>query len=102
MARPQVLSEVELAAGLADLDGWSGDTAAITREVEAPSFLAGIELVREAAEVAEEMDHHPDIDIRWRRVGFTLSTHDAGGVSRLDLDLAGRINRLAARLTPPS
>jgi 4a-hydroxytetrahydrobiopterin dehydratase len=93
--RPEVLTDGEVAAGLGDLDRWSGDTTAITREVEAPSFLLGIELVRAVAGVAEEMDHHPDIDIRWRQVRFTLSTHDAGGVTPLDLDLAGRIDRLA-------
>jgi 4a-hydroxytetrahydrobiopterin dehydratase len=95
MAPPQVLTDVVLASGLADLDGWSGDTAAITREVVAPSFLQGVELVRAVAGVAEEMNHHPDIDIRWRRVRFTLSTHDAGGVTLLDLDLAARIDQLA-------
>jgi 4a-hydroxytetrahydrobiopterin dehydratase len=98
MASPEVLTDVELAAGLADLDGWSGDTDAITRLVEAPSFLAGIDLVAQVATEAEEVDHHPDIDIRWRRVTFTLSTHDAGGVTRLDLELARKIDGLAAAL----
>ncbi|MBO0693175.1 MAG: 4a-hydroxytetrahydrobiopterin dehydratase [Acidimicrobiaceae bacterium] len=91
----QVLNETEVAEGLAGLDGWSGDTTSITRLVEAASFPAAIELVRKVADVAEEMNHHPDIDIRWRRVRFTLSTHDAGGVTRLDLDQASRINALA-------
>jgi 4a-hydroxytetrahydrobiopterin dehydratase len=95
MTSPEVLTDVELAAGLADLDGWSGDTSAITREVEAPTFLAGIDLVARVAAAAEEMNHHPDIDIRWRRVRFTLSTHDAGGVTQLDLELAGKIDGLA-------
>lgn len=91
----QVLSEAEVAEGLAGLDGWSGDTTAITRLVEAASFPAAIELVRKVADVAEEMNHHPDIDIRWRRVSFTLSSHEAGGVTRLDLEQASRINSLA-------
>jgi 4a-hydroxytetrahydrobiopterin dehydratase len=102
MASPAVLSDVELAAGLADLDGWSGDVGAITRLVEAPTFLAGIDLVAQVAAAAEEMDHHPDIDIRWRRVRFTLSTHDAEGVTRLDLELAGKIDGLAAGLPSAS
>lgn len=91
----QTLSEAEVAEGLAGLDGWSGDTSAITRLVEAASFPAAIELVRQVADVAEEMNHHPDIDIRWRRVRFTLSSHDAGGVTHRDLDQAARINALA-------
>lgn len=90
-----MLSDTEVAEGLAGLDGWSGDTSAITRLVDAASFPAAIELVRKVADVAEEMNHHPDIDIRWRRVRFTLSSHDAGGVTRLDLEQAARINALA-------
>jgi 4a-hydroxytetrahydrobiopterin dehydratase len=45
--------------------------------------------------VAEEMDHHPDIDIRWNVVTLRLSTHSAGGITRLDLELAARIDALA-------
>jgi 4a-hydroxytetrahydrobiopterin dehydratase len=46
--------------------------------------------------MAEAMQHHPDIDIRYTRVTFTLSTHDSGGITALDFDLAGRIEALAA------
>jgi 4a-hydroxytetrahydrobiopterin dehydratase len=67
--------------------------------VTAPTFLAGVELVRQVAEVAEGMDHHPDIDIRWRKVTFALSTHDAGGITVLDLEQARAIDGLAAQLT---
>ena len=70
----------------------------IERVVVAPSFPAGIEIVRRAAALAEDMDHHPDIDIRWRRVRFGLTTHDAGGVTELDLALARRIDGIAAEL----
>jgi 4a-hydroxytetrahydrobiopterin dehydratase len=98
MARPAPLSAEDVATGIASLDGWTGDTTAITRTVQAPSFLSGVGLVQQVAVVAEEMDHHPDIDIRWRKVTFTLSTHDAGGVTELDLSQAARIDRLAARL----
>jgi 4a-hydroxytetrahydrobiopterin dehydratase len=94
MARPVPLTADEVAAGLSSLTDWAGDTAAITRLVEAATFPAAIDLVGRVALVAEEMDHHPDIDIRWRRVRFTLSTHDAGGVTRLDLDLAALIDAL--------
>jgi 4a-hydroxytetrahydrobiopterin dehydratase len=47
---------------------------------------------------AEEMDHHPDIDIRWRTVTFVVSTHSEGGVTQLDVELAHRISQAAARL----
>ncbi len=48
------------------------------------------------AETAEAMDHHPDIDIRWRTLRFVLSTHSAGGLTALDLDLAARIDAALA------
>lgn len=49
------------------------------------------------AEAAEEMNHHPDIDIRWRTLTFGLSTHSAGGLTSLDLQLAARIDEALAR-----
>lgn len=49
------------------------------------------------AVVAEELDHHPDVDIRWRKVSFTLSTHSQGGVTERDVELARRIDEIAER-----
>ena len=79
-----------------DLCAWSQSGQAITREVRARSFPEGIVLVQRVAEAAEAMDHHPDIDIRFTAVTFTLSTHSAGGITAKDLELAGQIDRLAA------
>lgn len=91
-----LLSTDELADRLATLDGWSGDTTAITRTVELPTFPAAIEVVSRVAEVAEGMNHHPDIDIRWRTLRFACATHSAGGVTDLDVELARRINEIVA------
>jgi len=91
-----VLTKDDLATRLATVDGWSGDARAITRTVELPTFLAAIEVVDRVAEVADAMDHHPDIDIRWRSLTFTCSTHTAGGVTEKDLELAHRINEIVA------
>jgi 4a-hydroxytetrahydrobiopterin dehydratase len=90
-----LLSVDEIADALTELDGWSGDAHAISRTVAAPTFPAAIRLVVEVAEAAEDADHHPDIDIRWRNVTFALSTHSAGGVTAKDIALARRINELA-------
>ncbi len=90
----QVLTKNDLADRLATLDGWSGDERAITRTVELPTFLAAIEVVVRVAEVAEALDHHPDMDIRWRTVTFTCTTHSAGGVTARDFELAHRINEI--------
>ncbi len=62
-----------------------------------PAFRDAIKLVDQVADAAEEMNHHPDIDIRWRTVTFTLSTHSMGGVTDLDISLARRIDALAAQ-----
>ena len=75
---------------------WRRDGDEIKRSVESASFPAAIELVRRVADEAEARDHHPDIDIRWRTVHFTLSTHSAGGLTEKDLDLATAIDDLAA------
>ncbi|HTC70597.1 MAG TPA: 4a-hydroxytetrahydrobiopterin dehydratase, partial [Acidothermaceae bacterium] len=91
----QPLTQDEVASALADLDGWTGDTTSLHRSIKASSFLAGIGLVDAVAKVAEEMDHHPDVDIRWTTITFTCSTHSAGGVTELDVALARRINELA-------
>jgi 4a-hydroxytetrahydrobiopterin dehydratase len=88
----------EVDRALADeLTDWHRDGDVITRQVEAPSFLDGIALVQRVAEQAEELDHHPDIDIRYTTLTFTLSTHSAGGLTGKDLELAGRIDRLAGQ-----
>ena len=82
---------------LRDLPAWSRDGDQIHRTVTAPSFLAGIDVVTDVARAAEDADHHPDIDIRWRTLTFTLSTHSAGGLTGKDFDLAAEIDAIAAR-----
>jgi 4a-hydroxytetrahydrobiopterin dehydratase len=77
------------------LTRWRQEGDAITRSVKAASFMDGIRLVQQVAEVAEDLDHHPDIDIRWTTITFTLSTHAVGGLTSRDLRLASDIDRLA-------
>jgi 4a-hydroxytetrahydrobiopterin dehydratase len=91
----KILDPDEVAAALAELPDWTGGPDEISRTVKAPSFLAGIRLVDAVAVAAEEADHHPDIDIRWRDITFRLSTHSAGGVTKRDLALARQIDELA-------
>ncbi|MCH9719507.1 MAG: 4a-hydroxytetrahydrobiopterin dehydratase [Actinomycetia bacterium] len=92
------LTEEELAVGLFELQNWSGDSMALRRSAECPSFPAAITAVDRIAVIAEEIDHHPDIDIRWRTLSFTVSTHSAGGVTALDLELARRIDEVIDNL----
>lgn len=89
MAR--LLDDEEITRQLADLPAWSRDGSSIRAAYTAPDFLSGIGLVDAVAEDAEAMDHHPDIDIRWTTITFTLSTHSEGGLTQLDIELAHQI-----------
>ncbi|AMY21588.1 4a-hydroxytetrahydrobiopterin dehydratase [Rhodococcoides fascians] len=80
----------------AQLTHWTVTEKSLTRTVELTSFPAAIEVVNRVADAAEAADHHPDIDIRWRTLTFTLSTHSAGGLTQKDVDLARRIDALTA------
>ncbi|MFN8097778.1 MAG: 4a-hydroxytetrahydrobiopterin dehydratase [Dermatophilaceae bacterium] len=96
MAR--LLTDEEITRQLADLPGWRRDGDTITVSYAAPTFPDAIRLVDEVAIEAEAMNHHPDIDIRWRTTTWALSTHDAGGLTQLDIELAHRIADHARRL----
>ena len=94
MPRPQRLSPDEISAALRDLPHWSGTGEGLHRSVELPSFRDAVAAIVAIADVAEEMDHHPDVDLRWRTLHLTLVTHSAGGVTEFDLQLARRIDAL--------
>ena len=91
----QKLSDLEIQRALGGLAGWSrrGDTLVKTYAFD--RFADGIAFVGRVARVADEMDHHPDIDIRYTKVTMSLSTHDAGGITQHDLDLAQKIETAA-------
>ncbi len=93
------LNEAEINARLAGLTGWTVEDNVISRTVAAPTFLQSVEgIVVEVARAAEEANHHPDIDIRWRNVTFRLTTHDVGNaLTALDFDLARKIDEIASR-----
>ncbi|MGE5694685.1 MAG: 4a-hydroxytetrahydrobiopterin dehydratase [Candidatus Sericytochromatia bacterium] len=92
-----VLSDDDVDAALSDLGGWERVDNALRRSVKFPAFLAGIEAVGRVADAAEAADHHPDIDIRWRTVTFTLSTHSEGGITQKDLALAKQIDEIVGQ-----
>jgi len=93
-----VLSDDEADAAAATLNGWQRVDGALVRSVTFPGFLDGIEAVRRVAEEAERTDHHPDIDIRWRTVIFTLVTHSQGGITDQDLQMAQDIDGILSAL----
>ena len=85
-----VLSDEQVDAALPDLDGWERADGALRASIKFPAFLDGIDAVRRVGEKAEEKDHHPDIDIRWRTVTFALVTHSEGGITDKDVEMAKR------------
>jgi 4a-hydroxytetrahydrobiopterin dehydratase len=95
--RPPRLSPEDVTAALNDLPLWSGGTDGIERTIRLPSFRAAVEAIGTIADVAEEMDHHPDIDLRWTKIRVAVVTHSAGGLTELDLALARRVDALLPR-----
>lgn len=89
------LTDDEVTAALAGLPGWAREGDAIVKTFECPTFPGAIDFVVAVAERAESANHHPDIDIRWRRVRLALTTHDAGGLTDKDIALATDIEALA-------
>lgn len=76
-------------------NGWSEEDGALVRELEFPSFSDAVAFVDRLAEVAEAENHHPDIDIRYKRVLVRWTTHSEGGVTERDRALAARTSDLA-------
>jgi 4a-hydroxytetrahydrobiopterin dehydratase len=86
------LSDSEITQHLEALSGWTYEGNAIQKTYKLQSFPAAIALVTHVAFLAEAAEHHPDIDIRFNKVTMMLSTHDVGGVSQKDFDLAAQID----------
>jgi 4a-hydroxytetrahydrobiopterin dehydratase len=91
----RLLTDDEVTRQLADLPGWRREGDALVATIEAPDFPAAIRIVTAVADEAEQMNHHPDIDIRWRTTRWLLTSHDAGGLTQLDIELAHRVNEAA-------
>ena len=95
MARPAKLDEDALRDALAGLPGWTLADGKLHREFRFTDFVGAFGFMSRAALVAEKMDHHPEWSNVWNRVVVDLVTHDAGGVTELDLELARRMDALA-------
>ena len=92
MARP-LLTQEEIDQALTSV-AWERDGDHITRTVTLSDFLAAMAFVNQVADVAQALDHHPDISISWNKVGLSVSTHDSGGLTALDFELARAVDAL--------
>lgn len=77
---------------LRDIPGWSRDGETLRRTYRLPGFRAALAFVQYVGEVAEALGHHPDIDVRYDRVTLAVTTHDAGGLTAKDLQLARTVD----------
>lgn len=90
----KTLTEQEITDHLATIPEWSEINGAIQRTYQFKDFARAMAFVNKVAQAAEQVQHHPDILIRWNKVTLTLSTHDAGGITEKDFDMAARADRL--------
>jgi 4a-hydroxytetrahydrobiopterin dehydratase len=93
---PDLLEADDLAAALKKCPEWEYDKEenALTRTIEFEEFNDAIDFVNDLAEIAEEAQHHPEINIRHTRISLKLTSHDVGGVTELDIELAQRVDNL--------
>jgi 4a-hydroxytetrahydrobiopterin dehydratase len=95
MSEPR-LADDEIEQWLQSHADWERHGDEIRKRFERASFAEAISFVVRIGFLAEAANHHPDLDIRWRTVAIALSTHDAGGLTALDLALAASIDEAAA------
>ncbi|MGQ0537662.1 MAG: 4a-hydroxytetrahydrobiopterin dehydratase [Gemmatimonadaceae bacterium] len=88
------LSDIAIQRELGSLTGWARKNDTLVKSYNFRSFPQGIAFVNRVADLAENMNHHPDIDIRYTKVLCALSTHDAGGITEYDVNLARGIERI--------
>ena len=88
------LSEQQISAELAKLDGWSVVNGNLHRVFEFKDFSEAFSFMTRVALAAEKMDHHPDWSNSWNKVTVDLSTHSAGGLTQNDFDLAAKIQQI--------
>jgi 4a-hydroxytetrahydrobiopterin dehydratase len=91
----KILAHQEITKRLGALAGWALTPQGIQKRYELADFRSAMNLVNRVADLAEEANHHPDIFVSYDRVTFTLTTHDAGGITEKDFDLASSIEAIA-------
>ena len=89
-----ILDETQVASTLKKMPEWDLEGKSIARTIEFEDFNDAIDFVNGLAEIAEEAQHHPDMLIRYNKVKVMLSTHDVGGITELDFELASRIDNM--------
>ena len=89
------MGDSEIETRLSEHPGWERDGASIRKSFKRGDFVGSVNFAQSVVGPAEEMNHHPDLEISWDTVTVSLSTHSEGGVTAADFELAGKIDALA-------
>ncbi|MBI5154435.1 4a-hydroxytetrahydrobiopterin dehydratase [Candidatus Poribacteria bacterium] len=89
-----VLNLVEIEEALTELDGWEYNQGKLTKTYTLGGFSEGVDFLAEVSKAADEINHHPDVLLTFKKLKFSLWTHRFDGITRLDTTLAGRINQI--------
>lgn len=89
-----LLNENEIRSRFKGLKGWKHEGKELKKTMTLKDFVHAMGFVNSVALMAEKINHHPDIDIRWNKVSLVLSTHSAGGLTEFDFTLAAMIDEL--------
>ncbi len=90
-----LLSDEEIQGKLGELDGWERDGDAIRKKFDRGDFVGSVKFVDSVVEPAEEMGHHPDLEISWSEVTVKITSHSEGGLTANDFELAAKIDALS-------
>lgn len=93
MAREKLSAE-QIEEGLKALDGWKTEDKKLKKRFEFKNFAESLDFVNKAGAIAERRDHHPDIHFGWGYAEFEITTHDTGGLTHNDFELAGEIDNI--------
>ena len=89
------LGEDEIEARLGELAGWRREGESIVKEFKLDDFVGSVDFINRLTPVAEEMNHHPDLQVSWNKVVVSITTHSEGGLTENDFELAKSIDPLA-------
>jgi 4a-hydroxytetrahydrobiopterin dehydratase len=92
-----LLPDDEIEKRLGELDGWSREGDVITKEFKNEDFVGSVRFVDALVEPAEDMNHHPDLELSWDTVKISITNHAAGGLTENDFELAKRIDGVAGK-----
>ena len=92
----RLLNDEEISTRLDELNGWTAEDKKLVRKFKFSNFAESLAFVNKVAEIAEAADHHPDITFGWGYAEIVTTTHDRGGITDVDFNLAGRIDGLGS------